>query len=88
MAPLWDNDDDHDDNNLASDNDNDNHCVTSKDFSKDHPSASAHCSTDKHAKVMIDATVANQLLKELLVDPLSYADYDHTPPITQAQLDF
>ncbi len=35
----------------------------------------------------IDATVDKQLLKELLVDPRTYADYDHIPPLTQGQLD-
>jgi hypothetical protein len=47
-----------------------------------------HLSTTKGSKVTIDATVAKQLLKELLVDPLTYADYDHIPPLTQGQLDF
>jgi hypothetical protein len=42
----------------------------------------------KCAKVAVDAEVAKQLLKDFLVDPLLYADFDHTPPMTQAQLNF
>jgi hypothetical protein len=48
-----------------------------------------HLSHVKCMKVAIDATVANELLNALLVDPHSYADFDHSiPPITQAQLSF
>jgi hypothetical protein len=54
---------------------------------KGNPNVSNYFSTAKGTKVTIDATVAKQLLKELLVDPLTYADYDHIPPLTQAQLD-
>jgi hypothetical protein len=85
VAPLLDNDDY---NNPSNNHDNDNHFLTSKDSSKGPPAVTNHFSTDKRTKVTIDATIAKQLLKELLVDPLTYADYDHIPPITQAQLDF
>jgi hypothetical protein len=68
---------------------NDNHFFTSKNSTKKgHPAVTNHFSTDKGTQIMIDTAVAKQLLKELLVNPLSYADYDHIPPITQAQLDF
>jgi hypothetical protein len=89
VAPLWDNDDDNDNGNDTLNNDNDNNFFTSKNSTKKgHPDVTNHSSTDKGTQVMIDATVAKQLLTKLLVDPLSYADYDHILPITQAQLDF
>jgi hypothetical protein len=81
---LWDNDDDNDASN------NDNHFFTSKNATKKgHPAVTNHFSTDKGGtQVTLDATVAKQLLMELLFYPLSYAGYDHIPPITQAQLNF
>ena len=44
--------------------------------------------TVTQTKVMVDKKVALQLLKELLLDPLAYAEFDHFPPMMQAQLDF
>jgi hypothetical protein len=90
MALLWDYNDENNDDNVSSNNDNDNHLFNSMNppKKKGHPDASTHFSTAKGTKVTIDATVAKQLMKELLVDPLTYADYDHIPPMTQAQLDF
>jgi hypothetical protein len=80
VAPSWDNNNDND----ALNNDNDNHFFTLKNSTKKgHPSVTNSFYTDKGTKVTIDATVAKQLLKELLVDPLSYADYDHILPISR-----
>ncbi len=77
MAPLLDN---NDYNNPSNNNDNGNPFLTSKDSSKGPPAVTNHFSTDKRTtEVTIDATIANQLLKELLVDSLTYVDYDHIP---------
>ena len=87
MAPLWDNDE-----FLSNDNDQDYNnkppFPASKDVAHGNKVVIKHFLNEKRTQVRIDATVAKQLLKDLLVDPLSYADFDHIPPITQAQLDF
>jgi hypothetical protein len=92
VAPLWDPNGsadevgDNDDNAFADDDSCSN--LPLSNAMKGPSVASNQGSKEKGTKFMIDATVAKQLLKELLVDPLSYSDFDHIPPITQAQLDF
>jgi hypothetical protein len=60
----------------------------SKDTAKGDEVDIKHLSNEKSTKVAIDATVAKQLCKELLVNPHSYDDFDHIPPITRSQLNF
>jgi hypothetical protein len=92
VAPLWGHDgiadevEDDDDNALADDASCSN--LPLLNAMKGPSVASNQGSKEKGTKFMIDATVTKQLLKELLVDPLSSSDFDHIPPITQAQLDF
>ena len=40
--------------------------------------------TVTQTEVMVDKKVTLQLLKELLLDPLAYAEFDHFPPMMQA----
>jgi hypothetical protein len=82
VAPLWEDTDDKPDNA-----NNDTQSLTADDFAKGNKVVIEHISNEKRNQVTTDATVAKQLLKDLLLDPLSYADFDHIPPITQAQLD-
>jgi hypothetical protein len=92
VAPLWGHDgsadevEDDDGNALADDDSCSN--LPLLNSMKGPSVASNHGLKEKGTKFMVDATVAKQLLKELLVDPLSYSDFDHIPPITQAHLDF
>jgi hypothetical protein len=87
VAPLWDNDE-FPSNDNDQDYNNKPPRPASKDVAHGNKVVIEHFSNEKRTQVRIDATVAKQLLKDLLVDPLSYADFDHIPPITQAQLDF
>jgi hypothetical protein len=83
VTPLWEDTDDDPDNA-----DNDAQSFSADDFANGNEVVIEHFSNEKRTQVRIDATVAKQLLTDLLLDPLSYADFDHIPPITQAQLDF
>jgi hypothetical protein len=83
VEPLWQDTDDEPDN--AND---DTQTFTDGDVGKGNKVIIEHFSNDKRTQVAIDATVAKQLLTDLLLDPLSYTDFDHIPPITQAQLNF
>jgi hypothetical protein len=81
VAPLWD-------NNNFSEIETATPTFAQEDSSKGNQVHLKQRFQQKCAKVTIDAEVAKQLLKDLLVDPLQYADFDPTPPMTQAQLDF
>jgi hypothetical protein len=92
VAPSWDHNSsadevEGDDANALADDDSCSNLLLLNSI-KGPSVASNHGSKEKATNFMIDATVAKQLLKDLLVDPLSYSDFDHIPPITQAQLDF
>jgi hypothetical protein len=83
VAPLWDNTED----NVDIDDDRSN--LSADNYAQGNKVVIDHVSDEKlSTKVTIDAKVAKQLLQDLLVDPRSYADFDHIPPITQGQLDF
>jgi hypothetical protein len=88
VAPLWDNNNEVPANNNDQDYSNKPPFLSSKDVANGNKVVIEHFSNEKCTQVRIDATVAKQLLKDLIVDPLSYADFDDIPPITPAQLDF
>jgi hypothetical protein len=79
VEPLWE---------VVDEVDNDSHPFSLEDTVKGDKVDITHLSNKNSTKVAIDATVTKQLCKELLVNPHSYDDFDHIPPITQSQLDF
>jgi hypothetical protein len=79
VEPSWE------DSNEA---DNDSHPFSIKFTVEGDKFSIKHLSNKKSTKVAINATVAKQLCKDLLVDPHSYDDFDHNPPITQLHLNF
>jgi hypothetical protein len=85
---MWEDTNDKPDDDEPDNANNHTQSFTANDFAKGNKVVIEHFFNEQRTQVTIDATVAKQLLKDLSLDPLSYADFDHIPPIRKEQLEF